>query len=43
MLLLLALLVAIFAVAGGIAITKFLFFVLLVALLLAAIGAFTRA
>jgi len=43
MLLLLALLIGIIAIAGGIVVTKFIFLVLLVALLLAAIGAFSRA
>jgi len=43
MLFLLALLIAILAIAGGIAVTKFIFLVLLVALLLAVIGAFSRA
>ena len=43
MLLLLALLIASLAVAGGIVFTKFLFLVLVIALLLAAIGAFNRA
>jgi hypothetical protein len=42
MILLLALLLAIFAIAGGIVVTKFIFLVLLIALLLAAIGAFRR-
>jgi hypothetical protein len=43
MLFLLAILVAILAIAGGVVLTKFIFFVLLVALLLAAIGALNRA
>jgi hypothetical protein len=43
MLFLLALLIAILAIAGGIVLTKFIFLVLLIALVLAAIGAFSRA
>jgi hypothetical protein len=43
MLFLLALLIAILAIAGGIVLTKFIFLVLLIALALAAIGAFSRA
>jgi hypothetical protein len=43
MLLLLAILIAILAIAGGIVLTKFIFLVLLIALLLAAIGALRRA
>ena len=42
MLFIVALLIAIAAVAGGIVLTKFIFLVLLVALLLAAIGAIGR-
>jgi hypothetical protein len=41
-LLLIALLLLVFGVVGGIAITKFLFFILFAALLIAAIGFFTR-
>jgi hypothetical protein len=41
-LLLIALLLVLFGIVGGIAITKFLFFVLIIAALLAAIGFFTR-
>jgi hypothetical protein len=41
-LLLLALLLLIFGVVGGIAITKFLFLILIVALIVGAIGFFTR-
>lgn len=43
MLLLLAILIALLAIAGGIVLTKFIFLVLLIALLLAAIGALRRA
>ena len=43
MLLLLAILIAVLAIAGGIVLTKFVFLVLLIALLLAAIGALRRA
>jgi len=39
MLFLLAILIAVVAIAGGIVVTKFIFLVLLIALLLAAIGA----
>jgi hypothetical protein len=42
LLLILALLLLVFGVVGGIAITKFLFFVLIVAAILALIGFFTR-
>lgn len=42
LLLVLALLLLVFGVVGGIAITKFLFFVLIVAALLALIGFFAR-
>ena len=35
-------LLVLFGVVGGLAITKFLFFVLIIAVLLALIGAFTR-
>jgi hypothetical protein len=42
LLLILALVLLVFGVVGGIAITKFLFFVLIVAALLALIGFFTR-
>jgi hypothetical protein len=41
-LLLLALLLLIFGIVGGIAITKFLFLLLIVALIVGAIGFFTR-
>lgn len=41
-LLLIALLLLAFGVIGGIAITKFLFFLLIVALVIAAIGFFAR-
>ena len=41
-LLLIALLLLVFGIVGGIAITKFLFFVLIIAAVLAAIGFFTR-
>jgi hypothetical protein len=40
---LLVLLLVLFAVVGGIALTKFLFFILVAALLLGLIGAFARA
>jgi hypothetical protein len=40
-LLLIALLLLIFGIAGGIAITKFLFLILIAALIVAAIGFFT--
>jgi hypothetical protein len=43
MLIALALLIALLAIAGGIVITKLIFFVLLIALVLAAIGALGRA
>ena len=43
MLLLFAILIALLAIAGGIVLTKFIFLVLLIALLLAAIGALRRA
>ena len=42
LLLVLALLLLVFGIVGGIAITKFLFFVLIAALLLAVIGFFAR-
>jgi hypothetical protein len=41
-LLLIALLLLVFGIVGGLAITKFLFLVLIIAALLAAIGFFTR-
>jgi hypothetical protein len=41
-LLFLALILLLFGIVGGLAITKFLFFVLIVALLLGAIGFFSR-
>jgi len=43
MLWLLVLLLVLFAVVGGIALTKFLFFILIAALLIGLIGAFARA
>ena len=43
MLWLLVLLLVLFAVVGGIALTKFLFFVLIAALVIGLIGAFARA
>jgi len=43
MLLILAILIALLAIAGGIVITKFIFLVLLIALFLAAISALRRA
>jgi len=43
MLLILAILIALLAIAGGIVITKFIFLVLLIALFLAAISALGRA
>jgi hypothetical protein len=43
MLWLLVLLLVLFAVVGGLALTKFLFFILVAALLLGLIGAFARA
>jgi hypothetical protein len=42
MLILAAILIAILAIAGGVVLTKFIFLVLLIALLLAAIGAIGR-
>jgi hypothetical protein len=42
LLLVIALLLVLFGIVGGIAITKFLFFVLIVAALLALIGFFAR-
>jgi len=42
LLLILAAILLVFGVIGGIAISKFLFFILIVALLLAAIGFFSR-
>lgn len=41
-LLLIALLLLLFAIVGGIAISKFLFLILIVALIVGAIGFFTR-
>jgi hypothetical protein len=42
MLWLLVLLLVLFAVVGGVALTKFLFFILIAALLIGLIGAFAR-